>query len=132
MRFLALDLGRKHTGVAFFDERTGVPIPLETIHHEDDEELVERVSILASERSIDAFVIGLPYLPGGKEGEQARFVRDIAKKLCEACPWAELHFIDERYSGGDDAKAALEVLGAFLERIRNQELRMKKKNIPNS
>src|SRR3989344_8842055 len=98
MRYLSLDIGRKHTGVAFFDERTGVPIPLETIHHEDDEELVERVSILASERSIDAFVIGLPYLPGGKEGEQARFVRDIAKKLCEACPWAELHFIDERYS----------------------------------
>ncbi len=121
MRYLSLDLGRKHTGVAFFDDRTGVPVPLETIHHEDDEELVECVSILASERSIDAFVIGLPFLPGGQEGEQVRFVRDIAKKLCEACPWAELHFIDERYSGGDDAKAALEVLKVFLDREKKSK-----------
>ena len=124
-RCLSLDIGRKHTGAAFFDERTKVPLPLETLHHASDEELLEKAVILASERAIDAFIIGLPYLPGGKEGEQAGFVREIAKKLCEACPWAELHFIDERFTnavthedkaGDEHGQAALGILRVFLER----------------
>ncbi len=135
MRCLALDLGRKHTGVAFFDERTGVPVPLETFHHADEVELVERMVILASERAVDAFVIGLPFLPGGAEGEQARFVREIAKKLCEACPWCELHFIDERWTSRGSgirnrelgirndkhAQDALIVLQTFLARLKGQD-----------
>lgn len=125
--YLALDIGRKHTGAAFFDERTKVPMPLETLHHLSEEELIEKVVILASERLADAFVIGLPFLPGGTEGEQARFVRDIAKKLCEACPWCELHFVDERWTNkahyeerADDphAQAALTILRVFLDRIK--------------
>lgn len=119
MNYLSLDLGRKHTGVAFYDARTKVPMPLDTLHHSSKDELLEKVTILASERVVDAFVIGLPLLPSGEEGEQARFARECAKKLCEACPWCELHFTDERLTGGDDAKAALEILRVFLERLKN-------------
>ena len=126
MRFLTLDIGDRHTGVAFADA-LGVPMPLETIHHSSEEELVNEAAIIASERTADGFVIGLPYRSDGSEGGQAKKIRDIARKLCEHCPWCELHFVDERWTtkeankvaGGDShAQAAVTLLQVFLERQR--------------
>jgi putative Holliday junction resolvase len=126
MRFLALDIGDRHTGAAFADA-LGVPMPLETIHHSSEEELVNEAAIIASERTVDGFVIGLPYRSDGTEGDQAKKIRDIARKLCEHCPWCELHFIDERWttklppeihSEDPHAQAAVTLLQVFLERQR--------------
>ena len=130
MRILALDIGSKRTGAAYIDqEAVNIVMPLETIEAKTEKDLVQAVRTLVTDRKIQAIVIGLPYLPGGKEGAQATFVRERAKALEElAIP---LEFKDERYSsrtsspairskGGSsesldpNKQAAIAILEAFL------------------
>ncbi len=95
MRFLALDIGTRKTGIAFLDEDTAVPLPLDTFYHDTQEQLLSHVLALVDERSIDKLLIGLPLLPSGDEGAQAAFVRGIASQLAHKIP---VTFVDERYS----------------------------------
>jgi putative Holliday junction resolvase len=124
MRFLALDIGERRTGVAYLDDATGVPLPLDTLHHANEAEFRAQVSALVDARKIDSIVVGLPRLPDGSEGAQARFVRERAAGLPSLS--LPLEFIDERYTtpqrktghkegkmpGSDDpdAAAACEIL----------------------
>jgi putative Holliday junction resolvase len=113
-RILALDIGKRRTGVAFYDEESGVPLPLDTITHTSREELLRNIGELVRTRKIDRIVMGLPLLPSGKEGTEATFVRSIADVLTEE--GVEITLLDERYSntrekGGDrDAFAAWNLL----------------------
>ena len=125
MKYLALDIGRKHTGVAYVDATLGVPVPLPTIHHKDEEELLAAVAIRVSERSIDTLVLGLPLLPSGIEAAQAKYVRHVGKALQARCPKCAVRYLDERrtnrIAGGDQmiddhAQAALTLLTVALER----------------
>lgn len=118
MNILALDIGLKRTGVAFADSAVGVPLSLDTIHHNGIEDLVEPVQSLLKSKQIDHLVLGLPKLPSGDEGEQCAIVRDFAALLDDAPPYS---FIDERFtsftSAADvDASAATQVLLTYLEK----------------
>ncbi|MDD5470106.1 MAG: Holliday junction resolvase RuvX, partial [Candidatus Peribacteraceae bacterium] len=59
---LALDIGTKRTGVAYLDESVGIPLPLESIAHRNERELVQAVQTLVTERGVDRLIIGLPLL----------------------------------------------------------------------
>lgn len=113
-RTLALDIGTKRTGVAFLDEVTGIPLPLDTIAHTSVEELVAAVHRILGERKIDRLIVGLPLLPSGAEGSQARFVRSVASKLSSLS--LPVEFKDERYTtprskaSDPDAAAACNLL----------------------
>lgn len=96
MKYLALDIGTRRTGVAFLDDAVGIPLPLPTIHHESNQELLASVRSIVRERSIDRLVIGLPLLPSGTEGSQAVHVRGVAAELQEL--GLPLECIDERYT----------------------------------
>lgn len=125
MRYLALDIGKRRTGVAFFDDATGVPLPLDTIEHRTEKQLIEHVKKLFAERSIDCMVVGLPLLPSGTEGSQVEYVREIADTLQDM--GMKVVFQDERYTTATgkrqpdiakridgDAAAACEILGSYL------------------
>ncbi len=75
MRLLGLDIGMRRTGVAYFEDATGIVLPLQTITTGDPAVLVKSIQDLCEARRIDRLVIGLPRLPSGEEGEQAEFVR---------------------------------------------------------
>ncbi len=120
MAILALDIGRRTTGVACFDESIGFPFPLEPITG-DSAETILAVRQLATNRKVDTLVIGLPLLPDGTEGEQASHTRELAEQ------WEKdgltVHFLDERYTStvenGDQnshAKAAVSLLQMALDR----------------
>ena len=96
-RLLALDIGTKRTGVAYLDESVGVPLPLPTITHGNEQELVDAVRALAAQRGADRLIIGLPRLPGGEEGAQASLVRKTADQLQQATA-LPMVFVDERYT----------------------------------
>lgn len=124
-QYLALDIGRRRTGIAFADARVNVAMPLETIHHENDDELLDSIAKLVFERNASTIVVGLPYLMNGKEGEEAMRVRAVSERIRETCPAATIVFIDERetskfYSAvrskDPDAQAATAILRIFLER----------------
>ena len=104
MRILALDIGTKRTGVAYIDqEAVNITIPLETIAATSEKDFLQAVRTLVTDRKVGSIVIGLPYLPGGEEGSQAKFVRERAKALeALAIP---LSFIDERSSSRTSSPA---------------------------
>lgn len=119
MRILALDIGRRKTGMAFFDSETEVPFPLETCLHHGKKQLVEAVRAVCSLRRIQKLVIGLPLLPSGEIGAQANFVKSVADDC--ACADFSIEYIDERYTSdsalpNDHAKAACDLLALYLAR----------------
>jgi putative holliday junction resolvase len=118
---LALDIGRRRTGVAYADTAVGVPLALDTLVHASTEEWMMAIRSIVTEKKIDRIVVGLPLLPSGEEGEQAHFVREWAAVLA-ARTGAPLSFLDERYTtpgSGDadgDAAAAVELMHMALQR----------------
>ncbi len=96
MRYLALDVGIKRTGVAFLDDATSIPLPLDTFASASDEEFASQVMQIVTAREIDQVYVGLPRLPSGEEGAQAAFVRRRANLLVNH--HIPVQFIDERYT----------------------------------
>ena len=120
MRLLSVDVGSRRTGIAFFDESVGIPLPLDTVEHETLDDLLIAVKRILSERSVGTVIVGLPLLLSGKEGEQCTYVRDFLGLLeKEAIPF---RLIDERYTTPNsrqfdgDAAAACTLLQMALER----------------
>ncbi|MCF7844883.1 MAG: Holliday junction resolvase RuvX [Kiritimatiellales bacterium] len=123
MVILALDIGERHTGVAFVDEANGIPLPLDTIHHKSIDELALSISKIIDEKNIEHMVLGLPLLLSGEEGSQVAFVRSVAQKLQENA--ISITFIDERYTtpkkgeNDGDAEAACTLLTLYLRKKSN-------------
>lgn len=121
MRLIALDIGTKRTGVAYYDEATDIVMPLDTIEHDSPGDLVVEVRSIIDARRIDQVVLGLPLLPSGKEGSQAAFARKIGDALEMAK--VPLFYVDERYStpvqpaGDSNASAACFILSIGLKKI---------------
>ena len=122
MNLIALDIGMKHTGVAFYSEETNIPMPLDTIDHESDAELLEAIRGIASERDCKKLIIGLPLLPSGNKGEQAKYSSNIADTLKN--DGFEIEMIDERYTtpktsdSAPNAHSAVKILNIYLERAK--------------
>ena len=96
MRYLALDIGTRRTGVAFLDTDVGIPLPLDTISHTSQDELIHDVMEIVTVRNIHRVVIGLPRLPSGDEGEQAAVSRRAGE--CIAKKGVDVQYVDERYT----------------------------------
>lgn len=96
MKYLALDIGKKRTGVAYLDDAVGIPLPLTTLTLKGEADFVSQVMELVSQRTIDTVVIGLPRLPSGEEGSQAIFVREWGDLLLDR--GVDVRFVDERYT----------------------------------
>ena len=118
MKYLGLDLGTKRTGIAFADSDDDILFSLETISHENFEDLLDRIMVLIAEKSIDEVVLGLPLLPSGEEGSQAEIVRNFSAMLSKAqIPHC---LVDERYTSqklkdlDSDAAAACKILQGKL------------------
>lgn len=114
MKYLALDIGKRQTGVAFGDASIGIPLPLSTIRHIGIPSLVDRILPIVKERKIDEVIIGLPLLPSGKKGSQVLFIEKCAKELGKNNVFCS--FVDERYTtprmprAADHAYAACAIL----------------------
>lgn len=120
MKILSLDIGTRHTGVAFADEENGIPLAQDTIEHGTVEELAQSVEKIIDEKKVEHLVLGLPLLPSGEEGAQVQFVRSVADKLKES--GIGITFIDERYTtpatgdNDENTAAACALLAIYLRR----------------
>jgi putative Holliday junction resolvase len=133
MRYLAIDLGDRRTGLAVGDDVTGVVTPHEVIEQPRGERLLaallERVEAIGP----DAIVLGLPLNMDGTEGPQAAATRAFGHTLAEQTGHP-VHYQDERLTSFDadermarsgrthrqkkqlrDALAAAAILGDYLE-----------------
>ena len=120
MKLIAFDVGERRTGVAFFDSQIDFVIPLDTIHHQNEGELLDAAEAVLRERGARSVVIGLPLLLSGVEGSQAKFAKMIGTQL--VARGFDVDYIDERFTtdrqtpSDGDAKAACIVLNTYLQR----------------
>ena len=95
MRYLAIDLGGKRTGIASGDDLTGIVQPLKVIEAAPGDHLVRLLQREIEDHAPDAIVIGLPLNMDGTEGPSAVAVRAFAARIGETCRVA-VRFQDER------------------------------------
>lgn len=95
MRYLAIDLGDKRTGLAAGDDLTGVVSPLVVIEIRRGEALVDALLKEVHEHGPDEIVIGLPLNMDGTEGDAAKGVREFGVEL-ESRSGKPVRYQDER------------------------------------
>lgn len=110
MRYLAIDIGDKRTGLAVGDDQTRLVTPVGVIQRpiteRDGEVLRDELARVivehlgASVRSPGELVIGLPLNMDGTEGPQAVKVRAFGDRLA-ARTGRPVHFQDERLTSVD-------------------------------
>ena len=95
MRYIAIDLGDKRTGVACGDDILRLPSPVEVIEAPTREVLLSRLDKVVREYGPDALVVGLPVNMDGTEGERAQMTRTFADQ-CAARFAIKVIMQDER------------------------------------
>jgi putative Holliday junction resolvase len=134
MRYLAIDYGKKRTGLAICDPTEIFVSPLDVI--KDQKDLLNKITNLIASENIGAIVLGLPLNMDDSVGPQATTVKKFAKQLKKLIS-IPVYFQDERLSSfaaeeelADieipkkqkkerlDALAAANILESFLERKR--------------
>jgi len=94
-KILALDLGKRFTGVAVSDASHRVVFPREEIEARKEDDLVARLKDLILSENIQAIVLGLPTNAVTEETKQSKWVRSVIEKLNTELP---VLFLDEAYS----------------------------------
>ena len=111
-RMLGVDFGAQRIGVAVSEGRIAVPLTI--VAHENREQDLERIAVIARERDVATVVVGMPMLESGEEGEQARRTRRFGEALARRLD-VPVVYQDERYSSVR-AEAAMADAGAVRGR----------------
>ena len=138
MRYLAIDLGDRRTGLAVGDDQTNIASPIDSVEIAPGPELVRAICETIRKHEPDAVVLGLPLNMDGTEGPQARRVRAFGQLLSEQTD-QPIHYQDERLTSfaadqrmartgqthkqkkqRRDAIAAAEILRDFLDSPRGR------------
>ncbi len=132
MRYLAIDLGDKRTGLAVGDDETALATPAATVPVARGPALIDAILRMIREHEVDALVLGLPLNADGSEGPRAKLTRRFGVSLQEATD-VPMYYQDERLTtyaanqrlagtgrthkqkkAARDAIAAAEILQDFL------------------
>ena len=138
MRIIALDVGERRIGVALSDPTGTLASPLTTINHASEgiQPTLDAIVRLVQENEASEIVVGIPVSMSGREGPQARVIRDFVKRLAERTT-VPIRRVDERLSsvqaermlrdsgarpsrdkGKIDAAAAAIILQSYLDSAR--------------
>ncbi len=137
VRYLAIDLGDKRTGLAVGDDETRIATPLEVLELplQPGDRLIQAIIAAIEDQGAGALVLGLPLNMDDSEGPRAKLVRAFAELLAQHVS-LPIHFEDERLTSADadwsmaqtgmtrgqkknrrDAIAAAGILRTFLSRV---------------
>jgi putative Holliday junction resolvase len=95
MRYLAVDVGDKRTGLAAGDDVVRLVQPVEVIQVPRGPALLDALARAVERHGPDALVVGLPLNMDGSEGGAARSVREFGALLAERTR-LPVHYQDER------------------------------------
>lgn len=80
-RTIALDVGSKRIGVAISDPLGITAQPLTTIHRENKQDDIKKISLLVEQYEVQEIVLGLPKDMKGTYGKSAEEVLEFKKQL---------------------------------------------------
>ena len=132
MRYLAIDLGDKRTGLAVGDNELRMAQPVCVLQIPIGDLLIKAITKAIEEQGVGALVMGLPLNMDGSLGQRVEITKTFAEKL-RAATNLDIHFQDERLTSSAaeerlsgsgkthkqkkkmrDALAAAEILNDFL------------------
>ncbi|MEM6551291.1 MAG: Holliday junction resolvase RuvX [Planctomycetota bacterium] len=139
MRYLAIDLGQRRTGLALGDDVTGLATPWRVIETSSDNERWRQLCRAIEEESPGRVVVGLPLNMDGSAGPAAAGAQALADRL-QRTTGLTIELQDERLSSADadalmarsglthkqkkarrDALAAAAILQRYLDRQASSE-----------
>lgn len=94
-RLLAIDYGRKRTGIAVTDTAQIIASPHSTI---PSHTLYDFLKSYLTTEPVEAFVLGMPVNLDGSDTDTTHQARVVARKLAELFPKLPVHQVDERYT----------------------------------
>jgi putative Holliday junction resolvase len=94
-RILAIDYGKKRTGLAVTDSMRIIATALETV---ETSLLLAYLKTYTQKETVDEFVIGMPKTLRNEDSENAPFVRKFIVELKNAFPDKLVHEVDERFT----------------------------------
>ncbi|MBQ2268694.1 MAG: Holliday junction resolvase RuvX [Bacteroidaceae bacterium] len=94
-RILAIDYGRKRTGLAVSDTLQIIANGLTTV---PTQELLNFLRDYCQREPVEQFVLGLPVQTNGQASENQQRVRQFAAQLTKALPHIPIAYHDERFT----------------------------------
>ena len=95
MRLLAIDYGKKRTGIAVSDSLQLIANGLTTV---ETKTLLPFLQDYLSHEQVERFILGLPIQPNGRPSENQARVRSFAGQLAKAFTNIPIEFYDERFT----------------------------------
>ena len=118
-RLVGIDVGKKRVGIAQTDLLKTFANPVGTY---SPEQVIAQIGEIISRSKVEAFVIGWPLQPDGKEGEATSMVQIFINRLSSTFPNIPVHKIDERYSSN-------EALGLMVDAGVKRKKRKQKESV---
>ena len=114
-RIVAIDYGRKRTGIAVTDTLQIIANGLTTVH---SGELVKYLVDYVAKEPVDLFVVGQPKQLNNEPSENMKFVQAFVSQLKKTVPNIPVEFYDERFTSVLAHKAMLD---GGLKKKKRQE-----------
>ena len=93
-RILAIDFGKKRTGIAVTDEMQIIASGLTTV---DTKELISFLKEYTSKEKVDLFLVGKPKQMDNKDSESEELIVPFLKKLENQFSKIPMQRVDERF-----------------------------------
>ena len=94
-RILAIDFGKKRTGLAVTDEMQIIASGLTTVH---TEELISFLKDYVSKEKVVLFLVGKPKQMNNTDSESEILIKPFIEKLSKQIPEIPIKRIDERFT----------------------------------
>ena len=104
-RILAIDYGKKRTGLAVTDPLRIIATPLDTVLTND---LLSYLAAYVKKEPVDEFVVGMPKTLKNEDSEIAPLVRVFVEELQKIYPEKKIHLEDERFTSRMAMQAMIE------------------------
>ena len=102
---IALDVGTKRIGIAISDTSHSFAFPRGFIERKD---CIKSIVSLAYKEDIEMILVGMPYLPSGEKGTQAKDTEQFIQELSENIK-IQIKTVDERMSTQEAIKKSEDV-----------------------
>lgn len=94
-RILALDIGRKRTGIAMTDPLQIIASPLETI---PTHKVIDYLTELFRKEAIDILVVGYPRQMNNTLSEAVNYIKPVINSIKKRFPEMPVELADERFT----------------------------------